>query len=289
MSRSRRGARGGRPAAGLLAALVLLLTGCSGGGADTGDTAAGPSVSAATSVTGAPAPAATAPSASPTPPYPTGSAGCHPGDGWTQKETADWVRLESETPDTFTPAAGSVRLRTSLLGYDGPLCAPVTVQVQFWKLTYGSTGKRDVVPRPTESGPDYYFSMRSLGRTQVRFDGTAEKSVPVPKSLYDDNRTVCEGALLAVYVGKPLLDRELPKEIRIGGSLSDYDPLLGDHVPFRTERIAEQQLSPPTAPQVCGPDGTPTADPSRTPGLTDPLDPTDRPSFDLGDLMPATP
>jgi hypothetical protein len=260
----------------LSAVLALLLTGCSGGdgGSDSATGSAAPTATPAFTPT---------PSASPSPPYPTNSAGCHSTDGWTQEQTVDWVRLESKTPESFTQLHENVRLTKSLVGYDGPLCAPVTVQVQFWKLTYGSPADGDKVPLPSESSPDYYFFMESVKRTEVRIDGTAEKSIPVPTSLYDGKLSVCEGALLAVYVGKPLTDKELPEEIQTGGST------FGDNVSFKTERIAEQQLSPPASPEVCGPEGTPTADPYSPPGLTDPLSPTGRPSFDMRDLMPPTP
>jgi hypothetical protein len=59
-------------------------------------------------------------------------------------------------------------------------------------------------------------------------------------------------------------------------------------VKFRTERVAEYELSPPAAPNVCSPEGKPTADPNDVPdttGVPDPLYPTPTFSFDLDDVL----
>ena len=93
------------------------------------------------------------------------------------------------------------------------------------------------------------------------------------------------GALVAVYVGKPLKGKELPEQI---GAESGGTNIYGGDVDFRTGRVAEYELSPPAAPQVCSPEGKPTADPYDVPdttGVPDPLYPTPTFSFDLDDVL----
>lgn len=52
-------------------------------------------------------------------------------------------------------------------------------------------------------------------------------------------------------------DEELPKEIEVGGG---EDLRCRAAVDSRPQRIADHELSQPSAPQVCSPDGTPAAD-----------------------------
>jgi hypothetical protein len=103
--------------------------------------------------------------------------------------------------------------------------------VEFWKLTYGSAGAGEHTTSATEAPPDYYFDMDSV-------------------LLYAGDRSVCVGALVAVYVGKPLKSKELPEQISTG---SEGVSIGRGDVEFRTERVAEYELSPPAAPQACIP------------------------------------
>ncbi|MGW7463732.1 hypothetical protein ACWGJT_03265 [Streptomyces xantholiticus] len=270
--------------------VALAGTGCSGGGG--GGTSAATSSPSSTSSTSDSVEAT--PSSSPTPLFPTNAAGCHPNKGWSQEQTLRWVRLETVTPDDIVSEGDEVRIRKSSQGFDGPLCEPVTVQVEVWKLTYGSPDGRERDTDSTKPKPDYYFSMESVKRMKLRVDGTAEKVVPLPQKLYAADRSVCVGALLAVYVGKPLTAKELPEEIDIGGSASDVSNAFGDNIDFRTERVAEEDLSEPAAPHVCNPEGKPTADPAdvpdpAAPAPPDPRYPTDRPSFDIDDILRPSP
>ncbi|MEV6649797.1 hypothetical protein [Streptomyces sp. NPDC051219] len=265
-----------RAGSALLVASALLAAGCSGG--DGGASAAEPPAATTTA-------APVTPTESPSPPYPTAAKGCHPNRAWTPKEAVEWVRLEAEPPADNTTAEKGVRIRRALPGYDGPLCEPVTIQVEFWRLTYGAAdGRPQRTPDPTEPPADYYFDMASVKRTQLRIDGRQEHLVPLPDKLYAADRSVCVGALVAVYVGKPLTVKELPEHISTGGYI--------DNVEFRSERVAEDEVLPPTAPQVCSPEGKPTADPAEvptSPAVPDPLYPTGRPSFDFDDLILPSP
>ncbi|MGY1502698.1 hypothetical protein ACW4TU_40000 [Streptomyces sp. QTS52] len=85
------------------------------------------------------------------------------------------------------------------------------------------------------------------------------------------------------------------KEVEVGG---EEDAWGRAHVDFRSQRVADHELSEPSAPQVCSPDGKPTADPADvpTPGSR-PTDfhptsryptsiyPTPDHSFDLDDVL----
>ncbi|MDX6316258.1 MAG: hypothetical protein QOF44_5722 [Streptomyces sp.] len=243
----------------LLAAIALLTAGCTSGGNDAGASHAASATPSATGVADG-AQAGPSASASPSPPYPTNAKGCHPTGNWTQKEAAAWVQLQ----DTVFHKAvdgikDKVQFSKSLKGYDGPLCEPVTVQVQFWTITYGSATGAETTSA-TGSPPDYYFSMRSLKRTELRIDGREDHDVYMPKSFYAGDRSPCVGTLLAVYVGKPLTSKELPTDIDFGDSY-----LATNSATFPTKRVADSELSPPSAPNVCDPNGKPTADPSATP------------------------
>jgi hypothetical protein len=102
--------------------------------------------------------------------------------------------------------------------------------------------------------------MRSLKRTELRIDGREDRDVYMPMSCYAGDRSPCVGTLLAVYVGKPLTSKELPTDIDFGDGY-----LATNGATFPTKRVADSELSPPSAPNVCGPNGKPTADPSATP------------------------
>lgn len=244
-----------RTAAGLLVAVALLAAGCSGGGDD--------DASAKASATSSTADASTTPSptavVSPTPAYPTNAAGCHPDKEWTTAQAADWVKLMHLGYDTPAGAAvNEVHLSKSLTGYDGPLCDPVTIQVQFWKITYGAAGegRNATLPSTTEQ---YNFDIQSLKRTELRLDGRKDHDVDPPKNYASAKASPCVGFLMAIYAGKPLTSKELPTDISTGGAA-----YLGDTVTFPTERVADYQLIKPSAPNVCDSSGKPTADPSAT-------------------------
>ncbi|MGX1480030.1 UNVERIFIED_CONTAM: hypothetical protein RKD50_008838 [Streptomyces canus] len=122
------------------------------------------------------------------------------------------------------PAAGvdtskdPVAIHESVGGYTGPLCETVTVQVEFWKLIYGSAGAGEHTTSATEAPPDHYFDMDSVKRTEQRVDGRKELHVKPPEKLYAGDRSVCAGALVAVYAGKPLKSKELPEQISSGAA-----------------------------------------------------------------------
>ncbi|WP_328980339.1 hypothetical protein [Streptomyces canus] len=264
----------------MLAAVALMTAGCSGDGHGTDASAATPSG------TGTATAAPTTPSATPSPPYPTNAKGCHPNGEWTTEQATDWVRIAADAPDAGVDTSKDpVTIHESVEGYSGPLCETVTVQVEFWKLTYGSAGAGERTTSATEAPPDYYFDMDSVKRTELRVDGRKELLVKPPEKLYAGDRSVCVGALVAVYVGKPLKSKELPEQISTeSGGLNIY----GGDVEFRTERVAEYELSPPAAPHVCSPEGKPTADPNDVPdttGVPDPLYPTPTFSFDVDDVL----
>jgi hypothetical protein len=98
------------------------------------------------------------------------------------------------------------------------------------KLTYGSAGAGEHTTSATEAPPDYYFDMDSV-------------------LLYADDRSVCVGALVAV------VRRQTPQEQ--GTARADQHRVRGRQHRrrgrFRTERVAEYELSPPAAPQACIP------------------------------------
>lgn len=275
-----RGAWKSRSLAALVVGSVLLTAGCSGG--DDTQTAAG-STPSATESTASPTP-------SRTPLYPTGPAGCHDNSGWSVKETRTWLLLHSARTDVEEIKA--VTLSQSEPGYDGPLCEPIDVTVEYWKLTYGAPAEGDK-PSDPAGNPDFYFSMERAQQTRLRHDGRKLQEVAAPKKLYADDRSVCVGALATVTVGKPLTEKELPETIQLrDGSLGEIDD-----VDFRTERVATNQLTRPEAAHVCGPDGTPTADPDDVPSPTaepepDPYAPTPLPTDfveDLEDLFVPSP
>ncbi|MDQ1070772.1 hypothetical protein [Streptomyces canus] len=270
------------PVVATLAVAVLFTGGCSSahGTSHSGD----PSESA-TGVSESPSPS---PTPSLTPPYPTGASGCHDNKGWTAEESRDWVRLAVDTPKEN---AVSVGLRiASLPGYIGPLCRKITVQVEFWKLVYGVANGADGERLSDGARPDYYFDIRRVKRVELHEDAGVERKIALPASLYATDRSPCEGALLSITVGKPLTSKELPKEVEVGGEEDLWGRATVD---FRSHRVADYELSEPSAPQVCSPDGKPTADPADvpTPGSqpTDlyPTDlyPTPDRSFDIDDLL----
>ena len=270
------------PVAAALAVAVLFTGGCSS--AQGGSLAGDPSESA-TAVSESPSPS---PTPSLTPPYPTGSSGCHDNKGWTAEETREWVRRVVNTPKE-NYGDDEVRV-VSLPGYNGPLCRKITVQVEFWKLVYGVANGAEGGRLSDGTRPAYYFDIRRVKRVELHTDASVEQRIALPASLYATDRSPCVGALLSITVGKPLTSKELPKEVTVGGGKDVWGRATVD---FRSKRVADHELSEPTAPQVCSPDGKPTADPADvpTPGYqpTDPyptdLYPTPDYSFDIDDVF----
>ncbi|MFL5999964.1 MAG: hypothetical protein ACJ736_37730 [Streptomyces sp.] len=280
------------PVVAALAVAVLFTGGCSS--ADGTSSSADPSESA-TGVSESPSPS---PTPSLTPPYPTGASGCHDNRGWTLEESRDWARLVVDTPKENYGGEG-LRV-SSLVGYNGPLCRKITVQVEFWKLVYGVANGTDGDRLSDGTRPAYYFDIRRVKRVELRADASAEQKIALPASLYATDRSPCQGALLSITVGKPLTSKELPEEVEVSG---EEDVWKGATVDFRSQRVADYELSKPSAPQVCSPDGKPTADPVDVPPpgsqSTDlyptdlyptdlyPTDlyPTPDRSFDIGDVL----
>ncbi|MCD9881117.1 hypothetical protein [Streptomyces guryensis] len=113
-----------------LVAAVLSLAGCSGGGDD--DAGAGSSASATVTAAdplGTPSAASPSPAVSPSDVYPTNADGCHPNAKWSTAKAVDWVNWGQIGQPAL--AAGEVRFGKSRPGFDGPLCAKVTVQVEY--------------------------------------------------------------------------------------------------------------------------------------------------------------
>lgn len=164
------------------------------------------------------------------------------------------------------------------------------MQVEVWKLVYGVANGADGDRRPAGTRPDYYFGIRYFGirrvkRVELHADAGAERKIALPASLYATDRSPCEGALLSVTAGKPLKSKELPKAVEVGGG----EDLWGRAtVGFRSQRVADYELSEPSAPQVCGPDNKPAADPADVPTpRSQPTDlyPTPDYSFDINDVL----
>ncbi|MCX4597120.1 hypothetical protein OG819_48155 [Streptomyces sp. NBC_01549] len=237
-----------------LAAAGLLLAGCSGGGPDDGDSAASPAPAESTvSATGSPAVGTSSSARStPPPPYPTDAAGCHRDRGWSDLRAAAWVEnLQLGSP---TGTWGDVPFNKALTGFNGPLCDSVTVQVQYWRITYRSIGAG-------ASDPGHYaFSLAPQWRGHIGLDGRAVKHLHAPKKTGSVEPSACVGYLRAVYTGAALTDRELPSEIDSGG-------LIGQSVSFPTKRVAESQVLEPTAPQTCDRFGHPVTPPSPGAGI----------------------
>ncbi|NEA61021.1 hypothetical protein [Streptomyces sp. SID12488] len=275
------------PVVAALAVVVLFTGGCSSAH---GTSLSGEPSESATGLSESPSPS---PTPSLTPPYPTGASGCYDNKGWTAEESADWVGRFVDTPKENY---GSDEVEVvSLPGYNGPLCRKITVQVEFWKLVYGVANGADGERLSDGTRPDYYFDIRRGKRVELQVDAGVERKITLPTSLYATDRSPCEGALLSITVGKPLTSKELPKEVPVGGEDDAWGRATVD---FRSKRVADYELSEPSAPQVCSPDGKPTADPADVPVPgslptdyypTDlyPTDlyPTPDYSFDLDDIL----
>ncbi|WP_234354692.1 hypothetical protein [Streptomyces sp. NRRL WC-3618] len=280
MRRVPRANRSALPAVAALTVAVLFAGGCSSG--DDTSLSGDPSESA-TGVSESPTPS---PTPSLTPAYPTGASGCHSNQGWTTEESTEWVRRYVDTPED-NYQGGGLRV-VSLPGYNGPLCRKITVQIEFWKLVYGVANGDDGNRLSDGRKPDYYFDISRVKRVELHVDGSVDQTIALPTSLYATDRSPCVGTLVSVTVGKPLTSRELPKEVGVSGS-----SLQRDTVDFRSKRVADHELTEPSAPQVCSPDGKPTADPADVPApgsqptrlLPTDLYPSPDYSFDIDDIL----
>ncbi|GAA3853864.1 hypothetical protein GCM10023084_05140 [Streptomyces lacrimifluminis] len=273
------------PVVAALAVAVLFTGGCSSA---QGTSLSGDPSESATGVSESPSPS---PTPSITPPYPTGASGCHDNEGWTVEESRDWVRRFVDMPEE-NHADDGLRV-VSLPGYNGPLCRKITVQVEFWKLVYGVANGADgerLSDGTRSDYYDYYFDIRREKRVELHADASVERKIALPASLYATDRSPCEGALLSITVGKPLTSKELPKEVEAGAGEGVWGRATVD---FRSQRVADYELSEPSAPQVCSSDGKPTADPADVPPpSSQPTDlyptnlyPTPDRSFDIDDVL----
>ena len=246
----------GLPAA-VLAAVGFLATGCSGSG---GDDAVAPSPD--TSATAPATPSPSTPSTPVTAPttlsavYPTGPAGCHADHAWSATQAAEWLKFEQLGSPTWMDGRwGHVHFAKSKPGFDGPLCDAVTVQVQYWKVTYRAAGNASVGGGGTQR---YVFTTASLARTRLRVDGRSVKDVYAPKSVASAAASPCVGYLVAIYIGGPLTEREMATDISTGG-------LVGQTISFPTKRVADSRFAEPSAPQRCDASGRPV--PEGRPGV----------------------
>jgi hypothetical protein len=176
------------------------------------------------------------------------AGGCRENGGWSARDEARWLRPSVSFPaatadGSAADEAAAVVIRPSDTDDGGPLCEPVTVQVEFWELT------------ATTSGTD----MTSALRYQLATDGTEDRGIGFPPGLSAGERGACTGVLMAAYAGARLSETELPEEIGRSASTGSED------VRFRTDRIGMYRLLPPSDPEACDADGEPTTAPPATP------------------------
>ncbi|MER5182780.1 hypothetical protein ABT009_31255 [Streptomyces sp. NPDC002896] len=172
----------------------------------------------------------------------SGAGGCRENGDRTAKEQARWLRQTVSFPGGTT-RQGAVALTGSRDAADDvPLCAPVTVRVEFWKLTL------------TTAGTD----VASVQRTRLRTDGRRDHSLSLPPTLSARQRDVCTGVLIAAYVGKPLTEAELPEDIGRAALAGSAE------IAFRSDRVAAYELLPPADPGACAAGETATDRPSTT-------------------------
>ncbi|MFJ6495021.1 hypothetical protein [Streptomyces virginiae] len=152
------------------------------------------------------------------------ASGCRDDGGWSAQQQAQWLRSAVSFDEDASGEEAVVEVRPRGTADGRPLCAPVTVQVQFWRLTATASGN--------ELSPAL--------RVQLGTDGSEKRLFGLPPGLSAAERDACTGVLMAVYAGTPLTADELPEGI---------DRLGGDGVPevtFRTDRLAAHRLiSPP--------------------------------------------
>jgi hypothetical protein len=184
-----------------LAALALVLAGCSG----SDETAVGPAATAATSAASTPA------SAAPTTPSPLP---CQQTAAWSQTQTVNWVRAMTQTDSPGNVVLGKNTAVASV-------CKGVPIQVEFWNVVL------------TSFGGSVSYTMHSAQRKQVSIDGRRTVTVKTPKDFVARD---CGGTLTAVYVGKPLTEAELPttlEDAMVGGTVE----FQTDRVAFSEARM----------------------------------------------------
>ncbi|MFC4068626.1 hypothetical protein [Actinoplanes subglobosus] len=198
--------------AALVCALAVVPVGC-GGTRDAASPNGGPSATSAPAVATPTAPATTSSSPAParTTVSPTAPPPCRQSRGWSQEQTADWL---SDIVDVSTTA---VEISPST----PELCDPVTMQVEFFKVTF------------TPAGADYEFDIKSVKRTRVTVEGRRFATVEAPEDLTVGR---CATVLATAYVGAPLRPSELPSYI-------DDIAGLSPKVYFDSERLVGHDLA----------------------------------------------
>ncbi|MET7689901.1 hypothetical protein ABZT06_18295 [Streptomyces sp. NPDC005483] len=180
----------------------------------------------------------------------TGSAhagGCREDGTWSPARQAQWLRPAVSFPQAAAADEAVVVIRPHLPADGGPLCEPIPVQVQFWKLTATATG--------TDMTPALRIRLARLG--------SRERTIGFPAGLSTGERDSCTGVLMAAYTGAPLDWSELPDDTgRLGSGTSE--------VRFRTDRIAAYRLLPPSAPHPCRTAGQSTPAPPPPPATANP-------------------
>jgi hypothetical protein len=151
---------------------------------------------------------ATAASTFPATAVPPASGTCTPAVGWTAAEQTSWLRLHVQRQ------AGTRYI--SIVKDRLPLCQPLPVQIEFWS----------VAVTPGLFGGQGSLETTSISRKEFAVDGRTGYAVelaPVPTER-------CTGLLMAVYVGGPLTEADLPLFLDSGG-------LADTTVSFRGARV----------------------------------------------------
>src|SRR3954468_10886380 len=92
--------------------------------------------------------------------------GLPPQRGVDEEQAVGWVRIAADAPAAgVSTSKDPVTIDESVEGHAGPLCETVTVQVEFWKLTYGSAVADEETASGTGAPPGYHFGMDSLTRS----------------------------------------------------------------------------------------------------------------------------
>jgi hypothetical protein len=160
-----------------------------------------------------------------TAPYPTAMDGCTPNTDWTQVQADEWIqRMTSrKTYGGETDTTVSVEFKESVAGYNGPLCQPVPVSVDYWYVlfqgvpsSFSSTTYPFMYPGPRQEVTNMTMTYSDPARQTVQLDGRAKTAISPPRPA-----TECEGILLAVYTGPEINESELPETIN---SESEHDP-----------------------------------------------------------------
>jgi hypothetical protein len=160
---------------------------------------------------------------------------CRADGGWSAEKQARWLRPAVSFPDGTTggDAAAVIGSPTG-----GPLCEPITVQVEFWEAT------------ATTAGTD----LRPVRRVRLTTDGSRPRTIRFPAGLSPAERDDCTGVLTAAYPGVPLKQTELPTATTLLTPASTTADTA-----FDSSRVAARHLLPPT--KACEASGGPTPNP----------------------------